>query len=84
MLQNKWRCDTSQDWEILEDDFNSVSSDTIPDNIFQTLNFHLSLVGYLEERASRFVDVTDDPDLTIEPVDNGQPITDFEDKKVRK
>ena len=41
-------------------------------------------MGYLEERASQFVPVTDDQDLTIEPVDNDQPITDSEVEKVRK
>lgn len=71
MLLDKWRLNISHDWEILGDDFDSVSLDTIPDNILQALNFHFSLLGYLKEGALRFVDVTDDPDLTIEPVDNG-------------
>ena len=84
MLPDKGRFNTSQDWEVLGDNFDSVSSDTIPDNTLQALNFHLSPLGYLEEGALRFVDVTDNPDLTIEPVDNGQPITDSEDEKMRK
>lgn len=62
----------------------SVSLDIIPDNILQALDFHLSLLSYLKERALRFVDVTDNLDLKIEPIDNSQPITDSEDEKVRK
>lgn len=31
-----------------------------------------------------FIDVTDDSDLTIEPVDNCQPITDSENETIRK
>lgn len=41
-------------------------------------------MGYLEEGALWLVDVTDDPDLMIEPVDNGEPISDSEDEKVKK
>ena len=84
MVPEKWRFNTSQNWEVLGDNFDSVSLDTIPDNTLQALNFHLSLLSYLEERASWFVDVTDNPDLTIEPVDNSQPITDSKDEKIRK
>ena len=84
VLPNKWRFNISQDWEVLRDDFDSVSSETTPDATLQALNFHHSPLGYLEERAARFVDVTDKPKLVIEPEDNGQPITDSKDEKVRK
>ena len=58
--------------------------DKILDNILRALDFHFSPLSYLEERELRFVDVTDNQDLIIEPVDNGQPITDSEDEKMRK
>ena len=48
------------------------------------MDFYFSPLDYLEEGALRFVDITNNPDLTIEPMDNGQPITDSEDEKVRK
>lgn len=41
-------------------------------------------MGYLEEGALRFIDVTNNPDLTIELLSNGQPITDSKDEKVKK
>ena len=84
VLPDKWRFNTSQDWEVLGDNFNSVSLDIIPDNTLQALDFHLSPLDYLEKRVSRFVDVTNNSNLTIKPVDNGQPITDSKDKKVKK
>lgn len=84
MLSDKWWFDISQNWEVLEDNCDSVSLDIILDNTLQALNFHFSLLGYLEKRALWFVDVTDNPDLMIEPVNNGQPITDSKDEKVRK
>lgn len=39
---------------------------------------------YLEEGAPRFVNVTNNLDLTIELVVNGQPITDSKNEKVEK
>lgn len=66
MLTDKWRFDTSQDWEVLGDDYDSVSSDTILDGTLQALGFHLSLLGYLEERVPRFVDVNNKLELAIE------------------
>ena len=83
MLSDKWQFDTSLDWEVLGDNFDSVSLDTIADNTLGSLNFYFSPLAYLEERASRFVDVTDNPYFTIEQVDNGQPITNSKDETVR-
>ena len=41
-------------------------------------------MSYLEEGTPWFVDITDKLELAIEPEDDGQPITDSEDEKVRK
>ena len=84
VLPDKWRLDNSQDWEVLGDNFDSVSLETITHNTLRALGFHHSSLGYLEEGAPRFVDVTDKPELAIEPEDNGQPITDSKDEKARK
>ncbi len=85
MLPDKWRFDTSQDWEVLGDDFDSVSSEIIPDATLRALSFHYFPLGYLEEGAPRFVDVTDEPELAIEkPEGDVGPITDSEDEKTRK
>lgn len=83
MLPDKWWYYTSQDSEILEDDFDSISLDTIPDDILQALDFYLSPLGYFTKRGLWFVDVTDNPDLMIEPKNNAQPITDSKDEKMR-
>ena len=71
VLLDKWQFDTSQDWEVLRDNFNNVSSNTILGNILQTLSFYLFPLDYHEERAPQCVDVTNNPDLKIEEVDNG-------------
>ena len=39
IFPDKWRFDTSQDWDVLGDDFDSVSLETIPDATLQTLVF---------------------------------------------
>lgn len=84
MILDKWRFNTCQDWEILRDDFDSVSSDTIRDNTLQALDFHFSPLSHLEEGALQFVNVTDVSDFMIELLDNGQPITDSKNEKVKK
>ncbi len=49
------------------------------------MGFYYFSLGYLEKGAPYFVDVTDKLELVIEEdEDNGQPIIDYEDKKVRK
>ena len=84
VLPDKWQFDTSQDWEVLRDNFDSFSSETILNAILQALNFHYSFLGYLEKAAPWFIDVIDKSKLAIESKDNGQPITDSEDEKMRK
>ena len=84
ILLDKWRFNTSQDWEILRDEFNNVSLDTISNGTLQPLSFHLSPLDYFEKRALQFIDITNDPDLTIELIVNNQPIMDSEDEKVKK
>ena len=58
--------------------------ETISDATLRALNFYHFLLDYLEKGAPWFVDVTDEPELAIEPEDDGQPITDSEDEKMRK
>lgn len=68
------------------DDVYGISLDIIPDGILLVLGFQLFTLGYSEEGMTRFVDVTDEPKLTIEreSVDNGQPITDSKNEKLKK
>lgn len=67
MLPNKWQFDTSQDWKVLKDDFGSVSSDIIPDDTLQTLRFHIPPLDYHKEETTRFINVTHESNLAIEP-----------------
>lgn len=56
----------------------------IPNATLRALGFHHFLFVYLEEKTSQFVDVTDKPELAIEPKVDGQPIIDSEDEKAKK
>lgn len=84
VLLDKWWFNTSQDWMVLRDNFDSVNLETIPYAILWALNFYHSLLDYLQEGALRFIDVTDKPKLVSKLEDNGQPIMDSKDKKARK
>lgn len=67
VLLDKWKFDISGNWKILENDFGSVSLDTISENILQALGFHISSLSYLEKETSQFVDITNEPKLAIDP-----------------
>ena len=86
VLPDKWRFDSSQDWETLTLDFRGCSTDDIADETLQALGFHISATGYFEEGSPRFTDVTD-LELTAEPAvmnNPGQVVTDSEEKVVKK
>ena len=84
IFPDKWRLNTSKDWEILGEDFDSVSLKTISDATLRALGFHNFPLSYLEEGPPWFVNTTDKPELAIKPKDNNQPITNSEDEKARK
>lgn len=83
MFLNKWWFITNEDWEIPETNCKRVILETILDATLQALAFQHSPLDYLEERALRFVDVTNIPELAIELENDSQPITDSEDNKTR-
>lgn len=76
---NMWRFNTSQDWEVLRDNFHSVNLDTILNGTLQGLGFYFSLVDYLKKGALWFVNIMNNLDLTMKPVENGQLITNSKD-----
>lgn len=85
MLQDKKRFNTGHDWEVLGDDFDSISSETILDATVQAPSFYYSLLSYLKKGVSRFVDIIDKPESAIEePKGIVKPITDSENEKERK
>ena len=59
VFPNKWRFNSSQDWETLALEFGVFSIDDLVDETFQPLSFHISAIEYLEEDFPRFTDVTD-------------------------
>lgn len=67
VLLKKWRLNTSQNWEVLGDNFNSVNLDGISENILQALGFYHSPFDYLKKRVLRFANVIDKLELAIEP-----------------
>ena len=86
VFPNKWRFNSIQDLEIFAFDFERFSTDNLADESLRALGFLISATTYLEERSSRFTDVTD-LELTAKSamVDNsGWLITDSEKKIMKK
>lgn len=46
VISDKWKHDTSQDWEYLAKYFNDVSEDLIADNDLSRLDIHISAPSY--------------------------------------
>lgn len=92
IISDKWWYDTSQNWDVLNQDFESFSIISIADETFFALYLHISTTGYLEDRASCFTDVTDvdaglDCRLSQQVVKNncGQVVvTNFEEEVMKK
>lgn len=55
---------------MLRNDFDSVSSNIIPNNISQAQGFYLFSLNYSKEEALRFVDNIDNLNLTIKLIKN--------------
>lgn len=49
--------DISQNWEIVDKEFESFSLDIIKNETLQTLSFHISALRYLKERSLYFTKV---------------------------
>lgn len=56
----------------------------ILDTTLKALYFHHSLLSYLKKRVLGSVDIINKLKLPINPKDNNQPITNSENKKMRK
>lgn len=95
---DKWRHNTSQDWEQLGKNFDRFSPDLIRDETLMALYLHLSSTGYVKDGAPRFPDVTDADDLILslgagldrrpereeEEKNNGIPVTNSEEEARKK
>lgn len=84
IFPDKQQFDTSQNLDILGDNFDSVSLETIPDTILQALSFYHFPLGYFEKKTLWLVDNMVKPELVIKLMDNYESIIDFKDEKVRK
>lgn len=84
VVTNKYRHDSSYDWEYLAKNFDIISDDPIAENNLLKLNLYISALGYLEDRPSYFTKVIEDEDKDGEEQDNEPQVSDFEEKKKKK
>ena len=57
VISDKWKHDTSQDWEYLAKNYENLTTTLIPDETLLRLGLHISSTGYLEDGAPRFTEV---------------------------
>lgn len=70
MVLDKWYFNITQNWEVLGDNFDNISLNTLLDNLLQVVDFHFSLLGYLKKRIMQFIDIIHNPNLIIELIKN--------------
>ena len=66
---------------MLGKDFIEVSAAAVLDTTLRLIGFCFPLLGYFEERVPRFINIIDEPNITINPV---KPILDSKDEKIRR
>ena len=57
VISDKWRHDTSQDWEYLAKNYENLTTALISNETLLRLDLHISSTGYLEDRALCFTEV---------------------------
>lgn len=93
VINNRWRHDTSQDWEYLAKNYNNFTTTLIPDKTLLRLGFHILSIGYLEDRAPCFTKVTEDDNTSfnremvedeVGKEDGKEAVTDSEEEACKK
>ena len=83
VISDRWKHDTTQDWENLAKNLDGVSAELIEDEALLRLDMHISANGYLEEGAPRFNEVTGDKEM-IEDGGEAETVSDSEEENKKK
>ena len=83
VISDRWKHDTTQDWENLAKNLDDVSAELIEDEALLRLDMHISANGYLEEGAPCFTEVTGDEEM-IEDDGEAETVSDSEEENKKK
>ena len=83
VISDRWKHDTTQDWEYLAKNLDGVSTELIEDEALLRLDMHISATRYLEEGAPRFTEITRDKEM-IEDGGEEETVSDLEEKNKKK
>ena len=83
VISDRWKHDTTQDWEYLAKNLDGVSAELIEDEALLRLDMHISATGYLEKGAPRFTEVTGDEEM-IEDGGEAETVSDSEEENKKK
>ncbi len=59
ILSDTWRFDTSADWKMLGEEFETWPADPLPDTTLITVGMHITNLGYLEDGPPCFTELPD-------------------------
>ncbi len=84
MISDKWKFDTTQDWEFLAKNFDQVSNELIAEADLLRLDIYISAPGYLEEGRPRFTEVMEEYKEESNRDDAEEEPTDSEEEAIKK
>ena len=93
VISNRWRHNTSQDWEYLAKNYENFTTALIPDETLLRLGLHISSTGYLRDGALRFTKVTENKNTSFDrkvvededgKEDGEEAVTDSEEEASKK
>ena len=84
IVTDKYRHNSSYNWEYLAKNFNIISDNPIAKNNLLKLNLHISALGYLEDGTSRFTKVIEDEDKDKKKQDDEPEVSNSKEEKRKK
>ena len=66
VISNKWRYDTSQNWEYLAKNVDNLTTILISNEILLRLVVYISSIGYLENGTPCFIEVTEYDNISFD------------------
>ncbi len=84
MISNKWKFNSTQDWEFFAKNFDQVSNELIAEADLLKLDIYISALGYLEEGRSRFSEITEEYEEESNRDNVEEEPTDLEQEVIKK
>lgn len=84
MISDKWKFDTTQDWEFFAKNFDQVNNKLIAEADLLKLDIYISVPSYLEERKPCFTEIMEEYKEESNKNNVEEEHTDLEKEAIKK